>query len=263
MQSYLQAALVCIDGFYARMFRDWPDAVTQQTESITLSFSGDTRLTGANHLWPRTPDAITALALHQAQAFFHRYQAAWSVLYTDSYMSGASDLLRDHDYYPRWNSPVMVLDALPNDLPPRRDTPVLRATTIQHLADIEVIMSEAFATGTAVNRRVVRPDHLPDPTISHYVAYAGQEPATCATVVICGEMAGIWNVGTRYKFRRQRYATTIMFAVLDDLRARGYPVTMLMASPNGQPLYERLGYRHIATTYYMGPPYFMRSSWSG
>ncbi len=68
-------------------------------------------------------------------------------------------------------------------------------------------------------------------------------------------MAGVWNVGTRSRFRRQRYATTIMRALLDDLRAQGITASMLMASPAGQHLYETLGYRHVGLTTYMGPPY--------
>jgi predicted acetyltransferase len=69
-------------------------------------------------------------------------------------------------------------------------------------------------------------------------------------------MAGIWNVGTRYKFRRQRIATTLMSALLDDLYRRGCTTSTLMASASGLHLYEQLGYRQIGVTAYMAPPYF-------
>ena len=48
----LGAAVACVDLFYARLFRDWPEAVNREGSGYLLAFSGDRRLTGANHLWP-------------------------------------------------------------------------------------------------------------------------------------------------------------------------------------------------------------------
>ena len=254
----LAPALVCIDEFYARMFRDWPTAVTRHEDNCTLSFSGDRHLTGANHLWPHTPDALTHRALDIAEEFFTTHAAAWSVMYIDTFLPRAATLLGDRGYFPRWSSPLMVLDRAPHPLPVRADTTVIRATTPRHLDDVTRVMAEAFATGDSVNQRVVRATHLNDPAIIHYLVYADGEPAGCATVALHAGMAGIWNVGTRHVFRRQGYASTIMLGLLDDLRAYGYRASALMASPSGQPLYERLGYRHVALVTYMGPPFIRK-----
>jgi predicted N-acetyltransferase YhbS len=252
--SLLGAALDCVDHFYARMFRDWPEAVNRASETCTLSYSGDRHLTGANHLWPHTPDAVTPRALRDAEEFFDSYDAAWSVVYTDTFMPDVAALLDRHGYYRRWHSPLMVLDGPPKSLPTRFGTEVIRASTQQHLDDVRRVMNEAFGTGTSVNQRVVRDEHLGDPTVGHYLIYAGREPATCALVVTYHGIAGIWNVGTRFRFRRQRLATTIMLALLNELRACGCAVSVLMASPEGQPLYQQLGYREIGNVNYMGPP---------
>ena len=96
---HLDAALDSIDYFYARMFRDWPQAVTRTHETFTLAYSGTTRLTGANHLWPRTPEAITPAALEAARSFFAPYCAAWSVVYADVWSPYAGRLLADLGYY--------------------------------------------------------------------------------------------------------------------------------------------------------------------
>jgi ribosomal protein S18 acetylase RimI-like enzyme len=255
----LAAALACADYFYARMFRDWPDAVTRTVGGCTFSFSGDTQLTGANHLWPHTPDALTVGALREAAVFFAPFHAAWSAICTDTFMPRAVDLLAEYDYSPRWQSPLMVLDGPAHDGPANPSARVVRVTTGQHLEHVGLVMSESFATGHSVNQRVVRSEHLADPAIRHYLVYDGEEPATCASVVVSGGMAGVWNVGTRRRFRRHGYAATIMLALLDDLRSQGITASMLMASPSGQPLYERLGYRHAGTTLYMRPPQLMRA----
>ncbi len=251
----LTPALACVEEFYARMFRDWPTAITHHENGCTLSFSGDRHLSGANQLWPDAPDALTHTALDSAEAFFAAHAAAWSVLYVDALMLHAATLLQERAYYPRWSSPLMVLDVPPHRLPVHPGAAVIRATSPRHLEDVTRVMTEAFSTGNSVNQRVVRPAHLDDPGIMHYLVYADGEPAACATVALHGGMAGIWNVGTRRVFRRQRYATTIMLGLLDDLRGRGFGISTLMASPSGQPLYEHLGYRHIALITYMGPPF--------
>ncbi|WP_119067306.1 GNAT family N-acetyltransferase [Aggregatilinea lenta] len=252
--SYLGAALRCVDDFYAIMFRSWPSAVTRTQDTFTLSYSGDTRLTGANHLWPVTPDAVTLDAIDAAYAFFAAYNAAWSVVYTDTFMPAAREVLIACGFYRRWSSPLMVLDGPPRSLPRNRHVTPQRAESLHHLHDVARVMSDAFLTDRATNQRIARPDMLDHPDVTHYLIYDTGQPAACATVARSGTMAGVWNVGTAPRYRHKGYATTIMLALLDDLRADGCTATTLMASPSGQPLYEHLGYHTIGTTSYMGPP---------
>lgn len=269
----LEAALDCVDGFYARMFRMWPGAVNRMIGGCTVSCSGDTRLTGANHVWPTQPDSLNDEVLRFARHFFQEYHAAWSVVFTDSHMPLMADYLGERGFTVRWSSPLMVLDRPPEPLDVNPNVRVIRASKPQHIEDVNLVMAEAFAAGNSVNRRVVRNEHLSSDDVRHYLIYSGDQPAACATVALAGStmastikgpmagaMAGIWNVGTRYRFRRQRFATTIMRALLDDLRAEDCPASMLMASPAGLPLYEQLGYRQIGLTYYMGPPYYSNIS---
>lgn len=250
----LEPVMQCMDLFYARMFRDWPGAITRTVGDSTLCYSGDRVLTGANHLFPGTPDAVTPRLLDAAAAFFNPLGAAWSVIYTDTYMPQTIDLLHQRGYYVRWDSPLMVLEGPPHPAPVRPTAQVIRATTPEHLDGVIRVMGEAFGTHDAVNQRVARREHLTAPDVAHYLIYVGSEPAACATVVTMDTIAGVWNVGTRIRFRRQGYATALMHALLADMRARGATTSMLMASRAGYPLYTRLGYRRIGTTAYMGPP---------
>lgn len=257
----LEQALACVDSFYQRIFRDWPGAVTQTVGDCTVSYSGDTRLTGANHIWPQHPNALSEAVLDDATRFFARFHAAWSIVLIDTYMPGWGEWLESGGYYGRWSTPLMVLTGPPRAVRANPATRIVTASAPQHIADTGRVMAEAFASGAGVNNRISRAEHLGASDILHYLAYVDGEPAACATIALCGEMAGIWNVGTRYRFRRQRHATTLMLAVLDDLRARDIQASMLMASSAGQPLYEQLGYRQIGVTTYYGPPY--RPGFSG
>lgn len=250
----LNSALACVDVFYDRMFRDWPDAITHHGPGYTLSYSGDMRLTGANHLWLYAPEALTDATLETARAFFRTSGAAWSVIVTDSHMPEATAFLERRQYYVRWDSPLMVLDGPPCPLPLNKRARIIRVTRREHLDAMRVIMSEAFATQRSVNARVAREEHFDDPQITHYLCYSDGEPVACATVASHDEMAGVWNVGTRFRYRRQGFARTLMRTLLADQDAQGCGMSMLMASRLGLPLYRQLGYRQMGTTRYLGPP---------
>lgn len=258
----LETALVAIDDFYARLFRDWPEAITRRVGDCTVNYSGNPRLNGANHLFPHRPDALTEDVLDQAEAFFSEHNAYWTAIYTDRYMPEADALLAERDYSARWHSTLMVLDGSPSASVlrqmPRLYAPAVRATTRDHLDDIVAVLRDAFGTSHVISRRVVRAEHLGDPTVRHYLMFDRDDPGVavaCATATIhAGGVATIWNVGTRRDYRREGYGTALMLGVLDDLRQQGAPLTALLSSAEGVGLYTALGYRTLAKTYYMGPP---------
>lgn len=253
-ETLLGAAQTCVEDFYRRMFRTWPGAITRQGAGYTLSFSGDTGLTGANHLWPHTPGALSDSVLSEAEAFFRVHRALWSVVYIEPPFAAVSAWLRQRGYTLRWDAPLLAWDGPPPPAPRHERVTVIRATTAPHLAAVRRVMEEAFMSGSEVSQRVVRDEHLADPDVAHYLVYAGPEAVACATVVRHDGMAGVWNVGTRRGFRRRGYATLLMQTVLHDLTAWGCTGSILMASPSGEPLYLKLGYRPIGRICYMGPP---------
>lgn len=250
----LAASIVCVDDFYARIFRDWPTAVVRRTGACTLSYSGDPNLNGANHLFPHTPGAITPHVLDEAEQFFEVYNAAWTVIYTDRFDPRGEDLLVTRGYHVRWSSTLMALTGSPQPLRGAEFARVERARTRDDLDDVVRVMTDAFGTSPVAARRLVRPSHADDPQLMHYLVRVGRTPVTCATIAVhASGIASVWNVATRLAFRRRGYAVMVMLAVLHDLRARGLNTTILLASAEGLPLYERLGYAVLGTTYYVGP----------
>ncbi len=256
----LAAALAAINDFYARLFRDWPEAITRESGDCTLSFCGNPRLNGANHVFPHTPDALTHAVLDEDEAFFAAHHAVWTVIYTDAYMPEAGEILAERAYVARWHSPLMALDGAAHPLPVRPGTPAIRAATRTQIDDVVHILRDAFGTGSIVSRRVVREAHIGDDAIRHYLCYADQTPVACATAAIhASELATIWNVGTRQAYRRMGFGAAIMRGLLDDLREAGIAQTVLLASQDGLRLYENLGYHTLARTHYMGPPPVVRT----
>ena len=63
----------------------------------------------------------------------------------------------------------------------------------------------------------------------------------------------IQYVATDARFRRRGLATALLRGVLADALAAGHPTATLQASPDGLPVYERLGFRTVATLHGFTP----------
>lgn len=61
-------------------------------------------------------------------------------------------------------------------------------------------------------------------------------------VNLTGVMGHIFNVATDPPYRRRGYSRTCMVALLEWYQQRGVPRVELNASPDGEPLYQELGF---------------------
>ncbi len=248
----LLAAFENIRDFCERMYWDWPEAITEHGLGYVLNYSGLTWLSGANQLWIDDPSIVTPMFLEMCLRFFRPYRAEWSAVVMPEVQPGLKEQILRAGGYIRWDSPVMILEGVPDSFPFSRTISIrpIRGSIMERQA--QRILSEAFYLDHAVNLRLVRPDHENDPTIHHYMAYYDNHPAAVATLTLTEDMAGIWNVGTRRMFRRKGLASALVQQICYDARRFGYSHTMLMASSMGQPIYEKMGYTVVAEILYMG-----------
>ena len=71
--------------------------------------------------------------------------------------------------------------------------------------------------------------------------------ACVALTLRVGDDVSIQYVATEQRFRRQGLASRLLVAVLGRVAATGATSATLQASPDGLPVYERLGFRRVAT----------------
>jgi ribosomal protein S18 acetylase RimI-like enzyme len=71
--------------------------------------------------------------------------------------------------------------------------------------------------------------------------------ACVAATLALGDDVSIQYVATDARFRRRGLATELLRGVLAGARAAGRTTATLQASPDGRPVYERLGFRTVAT----------------
>ena len=82
------------------------------------------------------------------------------------------------------------------------------------------------------------------PEVSLVLARQGDDPPAAAAMVLhTGEMAGLYWVATRPEARGQGLAAACTVAATNLALERGATAVALQASPMGEPIYHRLGWR--------------------
>jgi GNAT superfamily N-acetyltransferase len=88
---------------------------------------------------------------------------------------------------------------------------------------------------------------LDDPRIGAHGLRVDGEVACVTLTLAVGDDVSVQYVATEQRHRRRGLATRLLKAVLAAERERGMRTATLQASPDGLPVYERLGFRRVAT----------------
>lgn len=86
-----------------------------------------------------------------------------------------------------------------------------------------------------------------DGDVRHYVGFAGDAPVSSATVILRDGVAGLYDVATVPEARGRGHATAITVHALREAAGDGARGAILHASPSAFGIYERLGFRTVAT----------------
>jgi ribosomal protein S18 acetylase RimI-like enzyme len=112
------------------------------------------------------------------------------------------------------------------------------------LADVGAINDRAYGQveQLAPLVRALRDDRI----LTHGLQVDGTLACVALTLRI-GDDISIQYVATEDRFRRRGLASRLLLAVMSRAAATGATSATLQASPDGLPVYERLGFRRVAT----------------
>jgi GNAT superfamily N-acetyltransferase len=82
-----------------------------------------------------------------------------------------------------------------------------------------------------------------NPSFRIYLAELEGQPVAAMGLLQDGHVAGLYHVATLSRYRRQGIAARMIVQGLQEAQAQGATLGVLTATPDGQPLYEQLGYR--------------------
>jgi hypothetical protein len=181
-----------------------------------------------------------------ARAFFAPKSRSYTFSVIEKQDGDLEEYLIDNQYETRSEIPCMsVTKPLP-----KRELPdgvhIETMTSAKHLKDfVEVsVLAYAMLGLPEVHTRAMfsKPEALLDKNIIGIIAYRGEEPLATAIVLMTGEGAGLYWIGTRPNAQRLGLGALITVQSTNMAFDAGAKVVTLQASKLGEPVYQRLGF---------------------
>jgi len=88
---------------------------------------------------------------------------------------------------------------------------------------------------------------LDETKLVNVLASLDGQPVACGSTYITGTTAGVYNIATLEAFRGRGIGYAVTAWLMNHAHERGCTETILHASPDGLPVYERLGYETVCT----------------
>ncbi len=196
-----------------------------------------------------SPDPVAAL--ERARAFFAERERGYTLIVRD---------LPDHDR--EWEAaieaagfplllprhPVMVCDAtLPGRAFPEGVTlrQVIDEAGFEAFRSVQVAAFPAIGFPAEEVAKVLTPGYVLRDDAVAWVAWMDGEPVGAAMAILDDGIAGVVWVGTLERARGRGIAEACTRAVTNSGFERGAQAAWLEASVMGEPVYARMGYRHL------------------
>jgi ribosomal protein S18 acetylase RimI-like enzyme len=88
----------------------------------------------------------------------------------------------------------------------------------------------------------------------NYLALEGRNPVATGSLVPAAGVGGIYNIAVRADRRGRGIGRAMTFRLMQEAAAMGYRASILWSTPDGMPVYRRLGFQErIRVPTYLGP----------
>ena len=168
----------------------------------------------------------------------------WWVLPT-SVPPDLARLLAAHGFRKAYDSAGMAadLDDLPREGPEASIARVTNDGEMEVFAEVLTTVFERPQSDTAYWRGAYGAfGYDQDAPWAHFVAFVGDTPAATASVLLCGEVTGVYLVGTLPIARGRGLGSAVTLAALQHARERGARYAALQSSEMAESVYRSLGF---------------------
>ncbi|HET7434143.1 MAG TPA: GNAT family N-acetyltransferase [Thermoanaerobaculia bacterium] len=159
--------------------------------------------------------------------------------------------LKEHGLKHAYDAGGMVLDLDALTFVPRaiEDFEIRRVTSAEELADWAMVLTTGFHRTIEERAQWIRAySHYgfePNAEWTHYVGYLHGQPIASTTLLMRGELAGIYHVVTLPEARGRGIGAAITYAGLEHARRAGARCAALQSSEMGDPVYRMIGFREV------------------
>lgn len=192
------------------------------------------------------PALATGDALASAERFFAGRKRGYSLLLRASQDADLDEALRGRGIAPVGEVPCMLVDEpVPVAVP--EGVRVERFESEDRVRDAAQVLAEAYEAIKlpAVETQVFfsRPGRLLSERVVGFVAYRDGVPASTALTILSGRGAGVYWVGTAPAAQRAGLGELCTRLATNAGFEAGASMVTLQATPFGEPVYARIGYR--------------------
>lgn len=227
----------------------WQEPCVCVEESGVLLMAGANAYPGAFRNCVVRVDARVPAAevLQRARTFFSGHGRGYTLLARARRDPDLIAALHAAGMTPLADSPCMLIDQAVKEPKVPAGIRVESMTELRHVQDALAINAEAYEALKlpAAETRVFFgcPQQVLSPHVIGFVAYRDGVPLSTALTLLSGQGAGVYWVGTAAAARRSGLGELCTRLATNAGFASGAQAVTLQASPYGEPIYQRLGYR--------------------
>ncbi|HMJ10729.1 MAG TPA: GNAT family N-acetyltransferase [Polyangiaceae bacterium] len=171
-------------------------------------------------------------------------------IYARQHRDRALVALWEREGYARVGEPVgMVLSQAPDAHALSTNVSIRTLQGAERAADVVEISAAAYESmglpGDMTRKMFAMPERWLTPHWLVQVVYEGEQPVAGAMLLFSHGIAGVYWVGTRPEARGRGRADAVMRSICRHAFELGTRLVVLQASPMGEPVYRRMGFREI------------------
>ena len=191
------------------------------------------------------PPADPAAALARVRAFYARAGLAGEISATGDAATAIAGAARSAGFVAGHRIPCMLLAPLATATPTAPGLEVRRVEDAATLATFNDVCAEAFGLDRPALAVLDDPLALELPGFGFHLGLVDDRPVATAMTCCIDGVALIFNIATLRSHRRRGIGEAMTWCAVNHGVEAGCAVAFLQASPDGQPLYERMGFQHV------------------
>lgn len=191
----------------------------------------------------------TSQLIEEARAYFAELGRGFSI-YAPAHLGPQIAQACEALHWPRLSdAPGMVLSERVEPPELASSIQLRRVESGKETSDFVDVCSESYESiglPNAVARKLLsQPSRWTRPHIHTELVYESDRAVACAMLLFSHGIAGVYWVGTIPEARGRGHATRLMRSVSNSAFDHGARCVVLQATPFGEPVYQKLGYREF------------------
>ncbi len=197
----------------------------------------------------RQPKSSPDKLISQAKEFFSKRRRSFTIIVRAHIDKDLLGQCKELNLFQVSNSPGMFIEGMLEDKPFPDGVTLEHVTNKAMVNDFAEVVALSYTTlglPEEVGRSMFsEPSAFLVPHLYAVVAYRDERPASCALALMSHGIAGIYYVGTVEAARGMGLAEHCTRAVGNAAFRLGARCVILQASPYGEPVYKRMGYKEF------------------